>query len=496
MVTQTNARERRPNVRTVVARWVLTAELTLRTAAHIGGEESDDVDMAVLRDRVAGGPLLTGASLAGALRSSLTDRWQGYFAAETEDTIARLFGGRFGDETGEQSALIVFDSRGRLPEAGGIEVRDGLRIRPETGIADEGDSDGAAVNGRRGGMKYDYEVLPPGARFPLRLELLVPAVEREQELLMALLDALDGLDDGIRLGARGTRGLGAVRASNWRAHRYDLSSAAGWLEWLRSDHERPLPPGTPAMGRTALRGALLGPAATAGGASGEARDRRDRFTATLELRLPAGLLVRSPATDPTAPDAAHLRSGGEPVLPGASLAGVLRAQALRIARVVRAAQGDGDAWVSGLFGPPPGARELAASRLEVGEAAITGSRSLRPARTKIDRFTGGPVDQALYDEQPVYGGGVQLSLTIRQPRPGEAGLLLLVLKDLLTGLLPVGGAGAVGRGLLHGRAHLRFADGRTLLFDPETPLAPADADVVNAEVRAFAEAAIEEGAAP
>ena len=34
MVTATSTRDGRSNVRTVVARWVLTAELTLRTAAH------------------------------------------------------------------------------------------------------------------------------------------------------------------------------------------------------------------------------------------------------------------------------------------------------------------------------------------------------------------------------------------------------------------------------------------------------------------------------
>ena len=495
MVTAMNSREQRPNVRTVVARWVLTAELTLQTAAHIGGAEGEDVDMAVLRDRVSGGPLLTGASLAGALRSSLTDRRHGYFTAESDGTIARLFGGRFGDETGEQSALIVFDSRGPLREAGGIEVRDGLRINPATGTADEGGSDGAAIDGRHGGRKYIYEVLPPGTRFPLRLELLVPAAGAERELLMTLLDALDGLDDGIRLGARGTRGLGAVTTSNWRAHRYDLSSAAGWLAWLRSDHERPLPPGTPAMDRAALRNLLLGPEASAD-VAGEADDRRRRFTATLDLHLPGGLLVRSSPADPTAPDAAHLRSGGEPALPGTSLAGVLRAQALRVARVVRAEQGDGDAWVSGLFGPPLGARGPAAARLEVGEAVITGGRLLRPSRTSIDRFTGGPVDQALYNEEPVYGGDMQVSLTIRGPREGEVGLLLLVLKDLLSGMLAVGGAGAVGRGLLHGRAHLRFVDGRTLLFDPAAALTEADAEIVNAAVRSFADAAVEEEAAP
>jgi hypothetical protein len=43
-----------------------------------------------------------------------------------------------------------------------------------------------------------------------------------------------------------------------------------------------------------------------------------------------------------------------------------------------------------------------------------------------------------------------LRFELRNPRDGEVGLLLLVLKDLLTGQLPVGGTSSVGRGVLMG----------------------------------------------
>jgi CRISPR/Cas system CMR subunit Cmr4 (Cas7 group RAMP superfamily) len=64
--------------RTLVARWVLTAELVLTSAAHFGGEGGDAIDMALLRDRRDGLPLLPGSSLAGALRAYLADRVSGY----------------------------------------------------------------------------------------------------------------------------------------------------------------------------------------------------------------------------------------------------------------------------------------------------------------------------------------------------------------------------------------------------------------------------------
>jgi hypothetical protein len=50
---------------------------------------------------------------------------------------------------------------------------------------------------------------------------------------------------------------------------------------------------------------------------------------------------------------------------------------------------------------------------------------------------------------------VQVKLTLRNPEDHEVGLLLLLLKDLWTGDLPVGGESSVGRGRLQGiKAHL------------------------------------------
>jgi hypothetical protein len=46
---------------------------------------------------------------------------------------------------------------------------------------------------------------------------------------------------------------------------------------------------------------------------------------------------------------------------------------------------------------------------------------------------------------------VDLVLTLRNPNDAEIGLLVLLLKDLWTGDLPIGGESGVGRGRLRGR---------------------------------------------
>src|SRR5690606_26619435 len=106
-------------------------------------------------------PHLPGTTFAGALRSALADHLAGYGEVEPPQ-IAALFGGARGDDDGSQSPLIVFDALGHLPEGHGVEIRDGVAISPTTGIAEKG-------------KKYDYEVLPAGTTFPVRVDLLLPA---------------------------------------------------------------------------------------------------------------------------------------------------------------------------------------------------------------------------------------------------------------------------------------------------------------------------------
>lgn len=434
--------------RRLAARWVIQGKLTLVTALHLGGGESDAVDMRIVRDGRTGAPLLPGTTLAGALRSALADRLVGYGKHEPDD-IEGLFGGRRGDDDGAQSPLIVFDAIVAPPEGAGLEVRDGVAISPSTGVAEDH-------------KKYDFEVLPAGTTFPVRVDLLVSPESNEDALLAALAAALDAFSHGGNgFGARRTRGLGKVRAA-WTVRRYDLSTKQGWLEWALSDHEPPLPPSL-----VPIHDAM---ANARNGARLECLpDARSLVTITLKLRVQHDILVRSAGTTPDAPDVSHLHSGGKPILPGTSLAGVMRAQALRIAKLVREPHGDGDAerWINRLFGPRFEGRRAApgfeprASRLHVGEAAIVGSKRQLQARIAIDRFTGGVVDSALFDEQPAVGGSVNLTLALRNPQPGELGLVLLVVKDILDGRLPVGGTSSVGRGFVSGTATLEIRNADT-----------------------------------
>ena len=155
----------------------------------------------------------------------------------------------------------------------------------------------------------------------------------------------------------------------------------------------------------------------------------------------------------------HLKSkrgdAEEAVLSGTALAGALRHRALKIGATV----GDADrarTLVDSLFGPRIEGSETvpSAGRIWVDETVIDDPLELVVTRVKIDRFTGGSYPGALFDQQPLYGTpatNVKVSLQVRNPTDADMGLLLLLLKDLWTSDLPLGGEAAVGRGRLAGK---------------------------------------------
>jgi len=430
-------------VRKLASRWVIMGEVVLETATHFGCEEGEGTDMEVLRDAREGYPLLTGSSLAGALRSHLADVLGGYFSEEHKE-VECLFGCRRGDDEGSQSPLIVFDALGKLPQKGSVEIRDGVAIDPITGTAEAH-------------KKFDFELLPAGTVFPVRFDLLVEAGKDESLLLSLLVTALDGLSkDEIRMGVRRSRGLGRIRAGKWKMKRYDLTSQDGWLDWVSAD---PLLPLAEVDAREDL-----GEAVAEAWDSWEKvsfPDQRRRMVVELDLELAGDLLVRSPASEPDAPDAVHLRSGGKPVLPGTGLAGALRAQALRIARAVR----NGDEWVERIFGPRLEGTTSPdfhphASRLHVSESAVEGGQARRQTRIAVDRFTAGVVDGALFEEEILRKGKTRVRMELWEPSDAEMGLVLLLVRDLLMGEIHVGGGVSVGRGVLTGEAEIKFPDGK------------------------------------
>lgn len=450
--------------RRIAERIVVTGELMLETPAHFGGDDAPGfVDMALARDPLNGDALLPGASIAGALRSYLRTRLEGYGAEEPrrkhrDDELALLFGYQQDDE-GAQSSLLTADARSRFPA---VELRDGVAINPVTRTADDK-------------KKFNIELLPAGTIFDLRLELLVRAsdsagseeAEQAMRMVTAFALALQGFERGeIPMGARKRRGFGKCRVKSWQVKRYDLRQPSGLLAWLSHD----------AHGAPTAQGAGPSIAPLLDIADRAEPDKRAHFTLTATFGLESSLLIRSGGDEAGQPDMVHLTSlrGGKnvPIVSGASWAGVLRSRALRIAHTVGAPR-KASVYIADLFGPQITNTSVKprASRLWVEESVIEApAEPLIVQRVQLDRFTGGTLPGALFAEQPVFAAPqteVRLEVTVQAQHgndtesqrrlEADAGLILLLLKDLWVGDLPVGGEASVGRGRLQGNfARLAF----------------------------------------
>lgn len=472
--------------RRIEQRIIVEADLVLETPAHFGdGDANDFTDMPLLISADVNGktaPLLTGATLTGALRAYLNNREFGFRANIIKPYALSelLFGAQKGDDedNGCQSALIIedaFDKAGK-----GMEMRENVKLDNATRTAH---MTKVTVNGQKfmRGELFDMQLWPTGTTFPIRFELLLMQTPRQMKMETedyqdkvkeAFLIALDGLTDGsITLGARKNRGFGRISLKNWRVKSYDLKNDL--YAWLESGH----------LPLAQLNEARLDHPSKAKVFEGiSPRDNREWLKIDLTCRLDpySSLLIRDSGGADSQVDAVHLRSSEQPVLSGTSLTGALRARAQRIVNLVYPDNPEkAQRCLDALFGSDLHSKEgddttvkqrnknAKASRLIVEEHVIEDAVvDLVQNRVSIDRFTGGARDTALFNEQPLFGTKeTRVKMKWRLLKPSAAngkkemgdhefkaqiGLLLLLLKDLWTADLPIGGEVGVGRGRLEG----------------------------------------------
>ena len=184
----------------------------------------------------------------------------------------------------------------------------------------------------------------------------------------------------------------------------------------------------------------------------------------MEMEIKNSLIVRSYSEDPEAPDSVHIKDAGKNVLPGTSIKGALRARAEKIINTVLE-ETESKNFIESLFGnveedeegnEKPGGYTIPSSFIveEVPIEDVVDNES--QYRIKIDRFTGGTIEGALMDNAPLFTKenvsnikNLKISL-IRNPLDSQKGLLLLLMKDLWTSDLAIGGEKNIGRGVFKG----------------------------------------------
>jgi len=415
----------------IIQRFYIKGKLTVLSPLLLGSGADERSDMDIIRD-AEGKPFIPGASLAGVLRHFLRKHLEDENHDE-HSIIKTLFGKTEKDST--LSLLMISDMLLQENSSHQVTVRDGLKIDyiTKTVGKHKGKDDEPG-----GGAKYDYEIIEPGASFDLKMELVIrennrPEIDKIYDTAAFLLKHLEA--GSLRVGAKTRRGMGQIQLKDTAILKLDMKSQEDVETWIAFDWKRwNFQPNITLAGLITNTLAFAAPPC---------------FTLSAAFTIPYSLLIRHYNVDPAGDDTAHLMSNGKYVIPGTSWNGALRQAIHSQLHYLTGDKKRVEEILAHMFGSvDPKEKKARASRVMIEESIIEKEQAMPYTRNKVDRFTGGVVDSALFTEKPVYGGTVTLKITLKDPKEGEKGILLLALKDMANGIQPVGGAANIGRGIL------------------------------------------------
>lgn len=374
-------------------------ELKLLSPLIIGSGEDNNTDNDVLLNS-KDEPFIPATSIAGVISSFIED----VDCPNKEQILGR------GDN---QSEIVFYDLF--IKENGNFSIskRDGIAIDNEKGIGKDK-------------SKYDYEIIDKGSIF--NFEFLLNF--NDKKFIKTIIDAFNSKK--IRIGAKTNNGYGEVELINYHIYEYDFSKKEHVLKWLKKED---------------------GEGITEKFDDIKAYMRKLNFINLLfEFEIKDSLIIKSYDVDDDNADSVHLKSGNDFIISGSSLKGSLRARAERIYNTLGV---DSEKMLKDLFGAKGESKGSGQKgRLSVNEVKLSGVDSDIQQRIKIDRFTGGTITGALFGSKPVFNkenNTNKMRIEVINAKKSDLGILLLLLKDLWTEDLPIGGEKNIGRGVLKGK---------------------------------------------
>jgi CRISPR/Cas system CSM-associated protein Csm3 (group 7 of RAMP superfamily) len=404
--------------------YVARVEIEALTPLKIGSSKVDMiVDMPVNRDW-NGLPYIQGTSLAGILRKEFD-----------EEKAKEIFGyEESGEDDGMGSSVIVssallVDENGEVYEGILKKKSDFLRffetlpLREHTAINEKG----TALEH----SKFDEEVIYKGARFRFLLE------SQNKEHLMEVLEKL--VRPHLRIGAASTRGFGRFKVVRAQFEEMGSERYASWSgslnEALSNEYEFQEP-----KSRWIEYRLDLVPEETFFFGSGYEDEESD-----------ATVLV-----EPVIDYENREFKEGYVVIPASSVKGAI---AQRTTFYYNALNGnyveDGQyaERVEAIFGEKKDkGGKGAKGKILVGDCYVPPSEEKLFNHVKIDRFSGGAVDGALFNERVIYKRKFELRIyldpSINDQKAIEA--FERALSDVTKGMLPLGGRSLKGHGIFRG----------------------------------------------
>lgn len=425
---------------------------------HIGSGKGIISDMDVLRDTNRK-PFIPATSFVGILRHAFQNNFPDDFKS---DKRFNNFWGYTQDKDGCQSALCCSDLSLVDYEQEKILIRDGIHIDNKNGIV------------RKGG-KYDYELVETGSRFKFKMEFTFR--ENSEDFVKKTVRAIYELlsNQQIRLGAKTNNGFGKIKLieNSTTIYSFDFNNKSDIFYWLTQNLQQKSPVKVETFNNSFDMTKKL-------------------FCINLTITLKSSLIVKSADNASTLSDATQLKSGNNWVISGSSFKGAIRARAEKIVNTLELT--NGETLITKLFGnvdETSPSKDAIKGKIRIEETTMRKEDFLSELqmRTRIDRFTGGVIDGALFDSMPVFSTSnkkcISLKIEIEDYEPKEQGLILLVIKDIWSGDLAVGGEKNIGRGVFEGvNAEIVWADRKIVIESDLAQLSDPDKN----ELQSFIEA--------
>lgn len=403
----------------IIGRYTLTGTVKLVSPLIIRAGVYNDILNDTVDDIVVtyhdGQPFIPGTSLAGVLRQTIQD-----IRPDADNVLL----GSIDEHEGTQSALQIND----IPlENTNISVRDGICIDDVLGVTKDG-------------AKYDFEVVESGAHGTLRIDCIIR--ECYQHKVGIIEDALKTLanllENGISIGARTVNGFGRIACEDISLEHYDFTKPESVQAWLLHESGTTITiPKAPIVAKNDL-------------------------IIDMDCYLEDTILIKSNFEARWEDKSLTL------FIPGTSVKGVLRHQCGHILHAL----GRGTAVTNNLFGySNDKTKDSHKGRFLVNEVYFdTAYTQEEQHRIRVDRFTGGVMNGALFADHPLRNTKGEtltfpLHIRIKDCSDSEAGLAMLLVKDLMTGQVTMGANRTIGCGRIKGNAVTVKYNGERYVID-------------------------------
>lgn len=372
-------------------------EVKSQAPLSVGNGKDELTDHDLIRDS-DGVPFIPATSIVGSCLH--------YLSKEEQDIVNPK-------KAGEKILSPFFISDAMLINKVKTSVRDGIKV----------DENKITVDG----AKYNMEIIEYGTDFRFRIEITVRDNDDSKKMQEIVNKILANIDKGnILFGMKSKRGFGKVKIEKAFRRSFKKENLDELIEFKKYSSD--------SYEEYEINYDCI-------------YDKLD----TIEVNLTqlGGISIRSYSAKAGDIDFEHIKSNNIPVIPGTSWNGAIRKQ-VEYYNYKFEEQGfkyDTSKW----FGFSEN-KKAQASNIIIEESIIEEGKEITLARNKIDRFSGGSADSALFNEKAWFNGNTRLTIKVAKEVNGEKndyilGLILLTIKDIENGLIALGGQTAIGRGI-------------------------------------------------